>query len=348
MKKKISIRLTVAAVLTSLVFSSCTPTTTKQTEETSTTQNVSRETSTQETTTTQAQTSAKVEESTQASTTFPALKEGYQYGWVSITGRLNVRKKANKKSDIVGHIKYRQRVVVKGDKKKKGFYKITATDCDTGKKISGYCAVKYITFKQPASAKVQLNVPLYLQTDDRWAKVTLGNSGRTIYDIGCTTSCLAMSESFLQKKEILPSDMEKKLYYTSRGSLGWPLKYDFCYDKSVYLEVVLEKLHKGIPVLIGSERKNGRPHWVLITGYKGNGEELKEKDFIINDPLPYNRTTLAQYRKEYPVFIKLAFYTGVDRVDETKKDTKKKTKKTTTKKTTKTSDKKKKTSKKKS
>ena len=40
--KKISIRLTVAAVLTSLVFSSCTPTTTKQTEETSTTQNVSR------------------------------------------------------------------------------------------------------------------------------------------------------------------------------------------------------------------------------------------------------------------------------------------------------------------
>lgn len=334
MRKKISIRLTVAAVLTSLVFSSCTPAiSTKQTmssTEVVTTENVSRETSTQEDTTAQT-TTAKVEESTEAPTTLPALKEGYQYGWVSITGRLNVREKAKKKSDIVGHIKYRQRVVVKGKQKKKGFYKITATDCDTGKKIKGYCAVKYITFKQPASAKVQLNVPLYLQTDDRWAKVTLGNSGRTIYDIGCTTSCLAMSESFLQKKEILPPDMEKKLYYTSRGSLGWPLKYDFCYDKSVYLEVVLEKLHKGIPVLIGSERKNGRPHWVLITGYKGNGEELKEKDFVINDPLPYNRTNLAQYRKEYPVFVKLAFYTGVDRVDETKKE-KKKTEKTSTKK----------------
>ncbi|KIR02489.1 hypothetical protein P261_01304 [Lachnospiraceae bacterium TWA4] len=141
-----------------------------------------------------------------------------------------------------------------------------------------------------------------------------------MYDIGCTTTCLAMTESFLQNKEIYPSDMEKTLYYTSGGSLGWPLKYDFAYGKATFLEVALDKLHEGVPVLIGSTKPNGRPHWVLITGYKGDGIDLEAKDFVINDPLPEGRTNLAQYLKKYPRFIKLAFYTGVDRVVETKQE----------------------------
>jgi hypothetical protein len=323
MKKRIYAMLTVAILSMTISVNGCTNVdkvteTVEYSQVEETQENVSRETfyEIEEETIIQTE-ETSIEETTEEETTLPPLKEGYNYAWVSVMGRLNVREKAKKSSELVGHVKYRQRIVVKGSEKKKGFYKVTATDCDTGKEIVGYCSVKYVTFEQPAQAKVQLDVPLYLQTDEKWASVTLGNSGRTMKDIGCTTCCLAMSESFLKQKDVLPTDMEKKLLYTSRGSLEWPKKYDFCYDKSVYLEVALEKLQEGIPVLIGCERKNGRPHWVLITGYTGDGVNLKAKDFVINDPLPYNRTNLKQYLKEYPVFQKLVFYTGVDRVEET-------------------------------
>jgi hypothetical protein len=322
MKKRIYAMLTVMILSVEVSFGGCTSVDTvtetveySQVEETQ--ENVSRETFSETETETTKQQEEETTEELIEETTLPTLEKGYNYAWVSVMSRLNVREKAKKSSDIVGHIKYRQRVIVKGKAKKKGFYKVSATDCDTGKEINGYCAVKYLTFEQPAQAKVQLEVPLYLQTDEKWASVTLGNSGRTMKDIGCTTCCLAMSESFLKQKEINPSKMEKKLWYTLRGSLEWPKKYDFCYDSSVYLEVALEKLQEGVPVLIGAERRNGRPHWVLITGYKGDGVNLKAKDFVINDPLPYNRTNLKQYLEEYPVFQKLVFYTGVDRVEET-------------------------------
>ena len=57
---------------------------------------------------------------------------------------------------------------------------------------TGYVRSDYLS----AGAAVSLNVPSYKQTDARWASVTLGSSGQTIGRIGCTTTALAMTESY--------------------------------------------------------------------------------------------------------------------------------------------------------
>lgn len=284
---------------------------------------------------TSADSGTQTQETTEAETTIeetlPALKKGYRYAWVTAYGTLNVRKKPSKKSKVVGLVSHYDCVIVKGKKTKKGYYKITGTDSNTKEEIKGYCSGKYLTFKQQIIKPVQLNIPLYLQTDERWAKVTLGNSGRTIESIGCTTTCMAMCETYIRGKTVTPDLMEKELYYTSRGELGWPDSYTASYDESTYLQIVYNKLSNNIPVLIGCQKTNGRPHWVLITGYTGEGKTFKAKDFVINDPLTKKRTNLAQYLKKYSKFMKIVYSNGKDS-SKYKKTTKETTKNTSSKK----------------
>jgi hypothetical protein len=257
------------------------------------------------------QTEELTQEETTPEETLPELKKGYRYAWVCAYGTLNVRKKPSKNAKVIGTVSYADYVVVKG-KKSKGYYQITGTDSTTKEEIKGYCAAKYLTFKQIKIEPVELDIPLYLQTDKKWAKVTLGSSGRTIEAIGCTTTCLAMAETYIRGKTVTPDSMAKELYYTSKGELGWPDSYTASYDESTYLQVVYDKLSQNIPVLIGSQKTNGRPHWVLITGYTGNGKKLKAKDFVIRDPLTKKRTNLAQYLKIYPRFMKVVYSNGQD------------------------------------
>ncbi|MDO5409221.1 MAG: SH3 domain-containing protein [Lachnospiraceae bacterium] len=248
------------------------------------------------------------EETTEEETQSPYNKDGTRRAWVALEGRLNVREKASSKAQFIGSFPSRQEIRLLEEKKVKGFYHVSGKDYTTGKKITGYASAEYISLEAPEAPQVQLDIVSYLQTDKRWGKILLGSTKKNMHDIGCATTSLAMSETFLKGKTIYPDEIADGAIYTSGGEIGWPKDYYWNYNKDMYLDFVYNKLHEGIPVLYGGARSNGRPHWILITGYKGDGKKLRAKDFVINDPLPYHRTNLQQYLDEYPVFNKLIYY----------------------------------------
>lgn len=154
---------------------------------------------------------------------------------------------------------------------------------------------------------ISLSVPHYMQTDKRWASVTLGTSGKTIYNVGCTTTSFAMIESYRTGTTIYPDAMSKKLSYTSSGNVYWPSDYTMITSSSGYLAKVYEQLKAGKPVLFGVKKASGGQHWVVITGYKG-GSSLTTAGFTINDPADSSRKTLADLYADYPYFYKFLYY----------------------------------------
>ena len=172
---------------------------------------------------------------------------------------------------------------------------------------TGYVSAKYLSSSLSTVTTIQLEIPDFKQTDSRWANVRIGNSGKTIAQIGCVTTSIAMIESYRSGDTIYPNVMVKKLSYSSSGDVYWPTDYLPTYTNSNYLERIYNLLKEGKPVLIGAKTRSGGQHWVVITGYKG-GETPTEADFIINDPATNTRTTLKQFFSAYPVFYKYFYY----------------------------------------
>jgi uncharacterized protein YgiM (DUF1202 family) len=170
---------------------------------------------------------------------------------------------------------------------------------------TGYVSGQYLSYKNTYSA-VSLSVPYYLQTDSRWSWVTLGASGQTMGKIGCTTTALAMAETYRRGKTIYPDAMAKSLTYTSTGSLYWPENYVGVTEK-LDLQAIYDYLRAGKPVLVGFTNRSGGQHWALIYGYSG-GSTLKTGGFLIRDPGSQYRTTLAQLIEDYPYFGKYVYY----------------------------------------
>ncbi len=233
-------------------------------------------------------------------------------GWILTFRPLNVRRFCYANGTVIGSFDAGQKITVTGPLKY-GFYPVRGTDLETGAEITGYCSADYITFLEYDSPEIRLDITRYSQTDGRWSNIKLG-SKYTVGEIGCTTTCFSMCESYLTDTVITPADMVEMLTYTRGGDLYWPDGYKVQYG-SDYLSVIYQKLHQGIPVLIGSRRGNGSQHWVLVTGYDpGNKEitaasQLKASDFIINDP-GKGRTTLGQFLKDLPYVIKFVYYVG--------------------------------------
>ncbi len=177
-----------------------------------------------------------------------------------------------------------------------------------GSKI-GYVNSKYLKINSteaiPSDA-IKLNVPSYKQNDPRWANVKIGSSGKTIAQIGCVTTGIAMMESFRTGTTIYPDAMSKKLKYTDSGNVYWPSDYKVVTSSSNYLSVIKEKLAEGKPVLFGSKNKYGSQHWIVITGFSGG--ELKPLNFTINNPGSTIRTNLQQHLNSYPQFYKFFYY----------------------------------------
>ena len=224
---------------------------------------------------------------------------GERPGWITSYNKLNVRRSPDKEAEILGFFVYRQEITVDGAAEN-GFYFSSGVDSYTGEMIAGYCFGDYITFQEPGDPKIQLNVPAYFQADPRWAANTIGDTKKTMEAIGCTTTCMAMAKTYLTQTE----DM---LWYNENGDMGWPKTYARTADEDHFMEIAFEQLHKDVPVLIGAERRNGSPHWVLITGYRGDASEFRPEDFVINDPLTTQRTNLQQFLDEYPVFELIAY-----------------------------------------
>ena len=173
---------------------------------------------------------------------------------------------------------------------------------------TGYVSSNYLSFASlPEYSFISLDVPDYKQTDSRWANVRIGSSGKTMAQIGCVTTSIAMMESYRSGSVIYPDTMSRKLSYSSSGDVYWPTDYTATYTKDEYLEKIYNLLKEGKPVLIGAKTYSGGQHWVVITGYKG-GESPTEADFTINDPGSDTRTTLKQFLNTYPVFYKYFYY----------------------------------------
>ena len=168
---------------------------------------------------------------------------------------------------------------------------------------TGYVSSQYLSHgKYPA---VALGLPNFKQTDSRWANTVIANSGKTIAQIGCTTTAIAMMESYRTGKTIYPDAMSKKLSYSSSGDLYWPSDYQVSFSFS--LETIYNQLKQGKPVLIGAKKSTGKQHWVVISGFTGSGT-LSASSFTVLDPGSNSRTTLQHLLNEYPVFYKYFVY----------------------------------------
>jgi len=170
---------------------------------------------------------------------------------------------------------------------------------------TGYVSSSYLSGNaSPGSySAVSLAVPSFKQTDSRWSGTKLGSSGKTIGQIGCTTTAIAMMESYRTGTILYPDAMAKKLSYTSSGSVYWPGDYTAVTSSKDYLASIYQKLKQGKPVLLGMKTASGSQHWVVVTGFTGDSS-LSASAFTINDPGSSHRTTLQQFISTYPVFYK--------------------------------------------
>lgn len=176
-----------------------------------------------------------------------------------------------------------------------------------GKK-TGFVSSQYLSFSsQSTYSAVALKVPDFKQTDARWADVKIGSSGKTIAQIGCVTTGIAMMESYRTGTTVYPDAMSKKLSYSSSGNVYWPSYYTPVTSSYGYLNGIYAQLKSGKPVLFGAKKSNGTQHWVVITGYTG-GSTLSASGFTINDPATKSRTTLQQFLNVYPNFYKYFYY----------------------------------------
>lgn len=171
---------------------------------------------------------------------------------------------------------------------------------------TGYVSSQYLSTATTYSS-VSLSVPSFKQTDSRWSAVKIGSSGKTIAQIGCATTAIAMMESYRTGKTIYPNAMSKQLQYTASGSVYWPSHYTTITNSSGYLSAIYNLLKQGKPVLFGAKNSYGGQHWVVITGYTG-GSTLTASGFTINDPGSNSRTTLQQFLNAYPIFYKYFHY----------------------------------------
>ncbi len=219
------------------------------------------------------------------------------------SGTLNVRNGAGTKYSVKGSLSKGETVLVLS--KTSSWSKILYHGTKTG-----YVSSKYLSASGDIGDKytaLKLSVPSYKQTDSRWANVKIGSSGKTIAQIGCVTTGIAMMESYRSGKTIYPDAMSKKLSYDSSGNIYWPSDYTVVTSTSAYLTKIYNLLKEGKPVLFGAKKSSGSQHWVVITGYTG-GDSLTASGFTVNDPGSDTRTNLQQFMNAYPVFYKFFYY----------------------------------------
>ena len=168
---------------------------------------------------------------------------------------------------------------------------------------TGYVSSQYLS---AGNRPVSLWLPNLKQMDDRWKEVTVGTSGKTMAQIGCATTAIAMVESHRQGRTIYPDEMMRNLRYTPSGSVYWPEHYTTVTDTAGYLSRIYQLLKQGKPILFGAKNAYGKQHWVVITGFTGGS--LTAQNFTIHDPGTYSRTNLQQFLDLYPIVYKYFYY----------------------------------------
>lgn len=171
---------------------------------------------------------------------------------------------------------------------------------------TGYVSSKYLTTAQSYKA-VSLSVPDYKQTDSRWASKKIGSTNYTIGQIGCTTTSIAMAESYRTGTAVYPDKMASRLSYSASGALYWPDNYSSTTDFTNYMQTIYNLLAQGKPVIVGAKKANGSQHWVIVKGIYGVNT-LTPTAFKINDPGSTARTNLGHFFAEYPYLHRIVWY----------------------------------------
>lgn len=138
-------------------------------------------------------------------------------------------------------------------------------------------------------------IPVFRQTDSRWANVKIGS--QTIGQVGCTLTALSMSESYRLQKTITPKEMRYQLSFDN-NLLRWPSNY---YEPISYLDLntIYTTIKSGRPVIVGAQGAKSW-HWIIVTGYQNaKPSALTPAMFSINDPSSSSRVTLADFLKVY-------------------------------------------------
>ena len=209
------------------------------------------------------------------------------------SGRLNVRSGPGTGYPVTASLAKGERLTVLSTAN--GWSRVLVEGSKTGYVSAGYLSFGY--------AAVSVQVPDFKQTDSRWANEVIGQSGKTMAQIGCATTAIAMMESVRTGSVIYPDAMAKQLTYTPSGSGYWPAYYRVVTEESGYLAGIHSLLLRGKPVLLGCRDNYGKQHWVVVTGFSG-GETLNPSGFSIRDPGSAHRTTLRQFLDKYPRFYK--------------------------------------------
>ena len=229
------------------------------------------------------------------------LTDSYAAQVATSYGNLNVRSGLSSNTAVVGSLSKGETVVVLSTSS--GWSKILYDGTDVGYVSASYLK-KSGTGTASGYSSVSLSVPSYKQYDTRWASKTVGSSGQTMKQIGCTVTALAMTESYRTGTTLTPASMLSRLSFTSGGAVYWPSNYS-AYTGGSYLTKIYQELSSGTPVIIGSKNSSGKAHWVVVTGFTGGS--LTASSFTIHDPGTSWRTKLSDLLSEYPYFYKLEY-----------------------------------------
>ena len=193
-------------------------------------------------------------------------------------------------------------------------------DLTTGKMATGTVTLPDGTYifdengvLQKKQSGISYAVPYYNQADPRWGSTYIGT--KTIAQVGCLVTSLAMTQSYHTDTEILPDEMRYQMQFDNNSILWAPiiaLGYDLegCSGLSTYAfcQRLYTLLEEHGPVIVGSDNVYGGSHYVVVTGCTNTDTStLKTSDFTMNDPGFSNRTTLDEHLAAYPTWFRF-FY----------------------------------------
>ena len=163
-------------------------------------------------------------------------------------------------------------------------------------------------FQKKEETGISYAVPYYNQADPRWGSTYIGT--KTIAQVGCLVTALAMTQSYYTGTEILPDEMRYQLQFSNNSLLWAPViamgyEIESCsgLSTSAFCQRLYTLLKEHGPVIVGADNVYGGSHYVVVTGCTNpDSSTLKTSDFTINDPGFTDRITLNQHLASYPTW----------------------------------------------
>ncbi len=135
--------------------------------------------------------------------------------------------------------------------------------------------------------RVELEVPLFRQDDERWGEDSFGRTGGTLGAEGCAVASAAMvlaSYGVDTDPKRLNAFLQEKEGYTPEGWIYWekaaelaPEKVKHVYEDLPSYQLIDTNLMRGNPVIVRMRKQEGTTHFVVIAGKDGF-------DYLTRDP----------------------------------------------------------------